>query len=91
MKNDLHPTMKPIALVERAINNSSRTMDIVLDPFGGSGSTLIACEKTNRRCRMIELDEKYIDTIIRRWEEFTGEMVIHENGKTFAQIQNERA
>ena len=91
LKNDLHPTMKPIALVERAINNSSSVMDIVLDPFGGSGSTLIACEKTQRRCRMIELEEKYIDTIICRWQEFTGEIAVHENGKTFAQIQNERA
>jgi DNA modification methylase len=91
LKNDLHPTMKPVALIERAINNSSGVMDIVLDPFGGSGSTLIACEKTQRRCRMIELDEKYIDTIVLRWQEFTGETAIHENGKTFAQIQNERA
>lgn len=91
IKNDLHPTMKPVALVERAINNSSSVMDIVLDPFGGSGSTLIACEKTQRRCRMIELDEKYVDTIIRRWQELTGETAVHENGKTFAQIQNERA
>jgi DNA modification methylase len=91
MKNDLHPTMKPVALIERAINNSSRVADIVLDPFGGSGSTLIACEKTNRRCRMIELDEKYVDTIILRWQEFTGDIAKHENGKTFAEIQNERA
>ena len=89
--NDLHPTMKPVALIERAINNSSRTMDIVLDAFGGSGSTLIAAEKTNRRCRMIELDEKYVDTIIKRWEDFTGQKAIHvETGKTYAELAAER-
>ena len=70
--NDLHPTMKPVALVERAIRNSSKTRDIVLDPFGGSGSTLIACEKTGRQARLIELDPKYVDTIILRWQEFSG-------------------
>ena len=89
--NDLHPTMKPVALIERAINNSSRTMDIVLDAFGGSGSTLIAAEKTNRRCRMIELDEKYVDTIVKRWQEFTGRDAIHEQtGKTFNELTQEQ-
>ena len=72
VRNELHPTMKPVELVERAINNSSKTRDIVLDCFGGSGTTLIACEKLNRQCRMIELDPKYADVIVRRWEEFTG-------------------
>ena len=62
VKNDLHPTMKPVALVERAVRNSSKTRDIVLDAFGGSGSTLIACEKTRRQARLIELDPKYVDT-----------------------------
>jgi DNA modification methylase len=71
-KNDLHPTMKPVELVERAVRNSSKTRDIVLDPFGGSGSTLIACEKSGRRARLIELDPKYVDVICRRWQEFTG-------------------
>ena len=71
-KNDLHPTMKPVELVERAVRNSSKTRDIVLDPFGGSGSTLIACEKSGRRARLIELDPKYVDVIVRRWQEFTG-------------------
>ena len=66
VKNDLHPTMKPVALVERAIRNSSKTRDIVLDPFGGSGSTLIACEKAGRQARLVELDPKYVDTIILR-------------------------
>lgn len=72
VKNELHPTMKPVELVERAIRNSSKGRDIVLDCFGGSGTTLIACEKLNRQCRMIELDPKYCDVIVRRWEEFTG-------------------
>jgi len=72
VRNDLHPTMKPVGLVERAIRNSSKTRDIVLDPFGGSGSTLIACEKAGRQARLVELDPKYVDTIIRRWEAFGG-------------------
>jgi DNA modification methylase len=66
VRNDLHPTMKPVALVERAIRNSSKSRDIVLDPFGGSGSTLIACEKAGRQARLVELDPKYVDVIILR-------------------------
>ncbi|GHU13545.1 methyltransferase [Betaproteobacteria bacterium] len=65
-KNDLHPTMKPVELVERAIRNSSRPGDVVLDPFGGSGTTLIAEEKSGRVARVIELDPKYVDVIVRR-------------------------
>ena len=76
-KNDLHPTMKPVELVERAIRNSSKTRDLVLDPFGGSGSTLIACEKSGRRARLIELDPKYCDVIVSRWQEFTGKQAMH--------------
>lgn len=72
VKNDLHPTMKPVELVERAVQNSSKSRDIVLDCFGGSGTTIIACEKLSRQCRMIELDPKYCDVIVKRWEEFTG-------------------
>ena len=71
-RNDLHPTMKPVALVERAIRNSSKSRDVVLDPFGGSGSTLIACEKTGRQARLVELDPRYCDVIVRRWQEFSG-------------------
>ena len=71
-KNDLHPTMKPVELVERAIRNSSRPGDVVLDPFGGSGTTLIAAEKSGRVARLMELDPKYCDVIVRRWEDFTG-------------------
>ena len=72
-KNKLHPTQKPLALPIRAIENSSKTKDIVLDIFLGSGSTLIACEKTNRICYGMELDTKYCDVIIERWEQFTGQ------------------
>tara|TARA_R100000988_G_C3997120_1_gene166519 strand:- start:211 stop:1413 length:1203 start_codon:yes stop_codon:yes gene_type:complete len=68
----VHGTQKPVALVERAINNSSKREDIVLDCFGGSGSTVIACEKTNRKARLMELDPKYCDVIVKRWENFTG-------------------
>lgn len=71
-RNDLHPTMKPVALVERAIRNSSKTRDIVLDPFGGSGTTMIAAERSGRRARLIELDPKYVDVIVQRWQEATG-------------------
>jgi DNA modification methylase len=71
-KSELHPTMKPIELVQKSIVNSSKPGNIVLDSFGGSGSTLIACEQTNRKCRMVELDPKYCDVIITRWEKFTG-------------------
>ncbi len=82
--NDLHPTMKPVELVERALRNSSKTRDTVLDPFGGSGSTLIACEKAGRQARLIELEPKYVDVIIRRWQEFAGQQARHEqSGRTF--------
>ena len=72
IRNDLHPTMKPVELVERAINNSSKIGEMVLDGFGGSGSTLIAAEKTGRVARLIELDPKFCDVIVKRWEEYTG-------------------
>ncbi len=75
--NNLHPTMKPVELVMRAIENSSKPGGIVLDPFAGSGSTLIACEKLNRAARLIEIDPKYCDVIVKRWQEFTGQIAIH--------------
>ncbi len=81
----LHPTMKPVALLENEIYISSNTQSIVLDFFGGSGSTLIACEKTNRHARLIELDPKYCDVIVKRWEDFTGkkaELI------TFSELEN---
>lgn len=74
-----HPTPKPIELISKALKNSSKQEDIVLDVFGGSGSTLIACEQLNRNCYMMELDPKYIDVIINRWEQFTGEKAIKIN------------
>ncbi|KYG90805.1 lactate dehydrogenase [[Bacillus] sp. KCTC 13219] len=75
-RNGDHPTMKPITLCARAILCSSKVGDIVLDMFGGGGSTLIACEQTGRKCRIVEYDPKYADVIIRRWEDFSGEKAI---------------
>lgn len=68
-----HPTMKPIALFDYQIQNSSKAGDIVLDSFGGSGTTIMACEQNGRCGYLMELDPRYVDVIIRRWEEFTGE------------------
>lgn len=86
-----HPTMKPVELIERHLRNSSKAADIVLDSFGGSGSTLIACEKIGRCARLIELDEKFVDVIVRRWEEFTGLQATHESdGRTFTEITKDR-
>ena len=91
MKNDLHPTMKPVALIERAIRNSSKRRDIVLDPFGGSGSTLIAAEKTGRQARLVELDPRYVDVIVKRWQDWTGEAATLEvDGRTFAELATEQ-
>jgi len=70
--------MKPVELVERAIRNSSRPSDVVLDPFGGSGTTLIAAEKSGRLARLIELDPKYVDVIVRRWQEYAGAQAVRE-------------
>ena len=89
VKNDLHPTMKPVELVERAIRKSSRPGDVVLDPFGGSGSTLIAAEKSGRRARLIELDPKYVDVIVRRWQDFSGGQATRQaDGVAFDQAAN---
>lgn len=71
-RSDLHPTTKPVELLVRMIQNSSKRGDVVLEPFAGSGSTLIACEQTDRKCRAIELDPKYVDVIVKRWETLTG-------------------
>ena len=75
-----HATPKPIALCSRAIKSSSRESEIVLDLFGGSGSTLIACEQLKRICYMMELDPKYCDVIINRWEKYTGKKAELING-----------
>jgi DNA modification methylase len=86
-RNDLHPTMKPVALVERAVRNSSKTRDIVLDPFGGSGSTLIACEKAGRGARLVELDPKYCDVVVQRWQDWTGTLAtLYGDGRSFEEI-----
>lgn len=79
--NKLHPTMKPIELIDIALLNSSKSGDLVADLFGGSGSTLIACEKNNRKCITMELDPIYCDVIIKRWQEYTGQDAIHESSK----------
>lgn len=90
-KNELHPTMKPVSLVERAIRNSSRKGDLVFDPFGGSGTTLIAAETTGRKAALLELDPKYIDVIVQRWERFTGrQAVLDGTGESFADLLNAR-
>jgi DNA modification methylase len=92
VRNDLHPTMKPVALVERAIRNSSKSRDIVLDLFAGSGSTLIACAKAGRQARLVELDPKYCDVIAHRWQEWSGESVTMEgNRQSFEQVAAGRA
>lgn len=90
--NDLHPTMKPVELVERAIRNSSKPRDVVLDTFGGSGTTLIAAEKLGRQARMVELDPGFCDVIVKRWQEFTGKAaVLDDDGRPFSQIADLKA
>ena len=79
--------MKPVALVERAIRNSSKSRDIVLDPFGGSGTTMIAAERAGRRARLIELDPKYVDVIVQRWQNQTGQSAKHDDaGQSFEEM-----
>jgi DNA modification methylase len=75
-KNDLHPTMKPIELIEKALEDASKPGNVVLDLFGGSGSTMIAAEKVGRCARLMELDPKYCDVIVKRWEDFTGKKAV---------------
>jgi DNA modification methylase len=75
-KNDMHPTMKPVELMEYQILNNTKGQDLVLDLFGGSGSTMIACEKLGRKSRLMELDPKYCDVIVKRWEDFTGKKAV---------------
>ena len=88
----VHPTQKPVELVEKAIENSSKKGDAVVDCFGGSGSTLIACEKTGRHGRLMELDPKYCDVIVKRYIDFTGKNAILESsGKTFDEVKHEKS
>jgi DNA modification methylase len=72
----VHPTQKPVELVEKAISNSSKSGDVILDVFGGSGSTMLAAEKIGRHARIMELDPKYCDVIVKRWEDFTGKKAV---------------
>jgi DNA modification methylase len=83
--------MKPVELMERAILHSSKSGDLVLDPVAGSGSTLIACQKTNRCGRMIELDPRYVDVAILRWQTFSGKQAkLASTGQSFEEVRRER-
>jgi len=91
MANLEHPTMKPVELVERALRNSSKSRDTILDVFGGSGTTLIACEKSGRQARLIELEPRYCDVAVQRWQEWSGGTASLEgDGRTFAEIATAR-
>lgn len=87
----VHPTQKPVELIEKAIENSSKPGDLVHDCFGGSGSTLIACEKTNRNAYLMELDPQYVDVIIKRWQEYTGKVAVNQDGVMYSEIDKEAA
>jgi DNA modification methylase len=87
----MHPTVKPVAMIADAIRDVTRRAEIVLDPFAGSGTTVIAAEKTGRHARAIEYDARYCDVIIRRWQNYTGKMATLSNtGRTFEDIEAER-
>lgn len=83
LRNGDHPTMKPVDLFEYQIGNSTKKGDVVLDSFAGSGTTVIACENTGRKARAMELDPRYCDVIIKRWQDLTGEDAVREDGVTF--------
>lgn len=90
-RSDLHPTMKPVGLVQEMVENSSRPGEVLLDLFGGAGSTLIAGEKTGRTCRLMELDPRFADVIVRRWQEFTGRAArLEATGRTFEEVSDGR-
>jgi DNA modification methylase len=90
-RNDVHPTMKPVTLMERALENSSRAGDVVLDPFAGSGSTLIACQNLGRQARLIEIDPPYVDVILRRWQAYSGKQAeLLPGGRSFDQAARQR-
>ena len=89
--NRIHPTAKPVELVERALINSSKAGDLVADFFGGSGSTLIGCERKGRRARLMEIEPRYVSCTIRRWQDYTGNKAVLENdGRTFDEVSQER-
>lgn len=87
-RNGEHPTMKPVELFQYQIENSSKKSDIVFDAFGGSGTTLIACEQTKRKARLMELDPKYCDVIIKRWQNLTGKEAVRDDGIKFNELGN---
>lgn len=90
-RNAEHPTMKPVDLVLRMLKNSSRRGDVILDLFGGSGSTLIACQKSSRKARLMEFDPRFADVIVRRWQAFTGQKAKHAiTGLTFGEMSKDR-
>ena len=78
----MHPTVKPVALVADAIRDCSNRNDIILDPFGGAGTTLIAAEKTGRKARLIEIDPRYVDVTITRWQNLTGRTAVRADAET---------
>ena len=87
----VHPTEKPVVVLENVLNEYSKSEWIIADLFGGSGSTLIACEKTGRKAYLMELDPKYCDVIVKRWQDYTGQPATHsETGKSFEQMAQER-
>jgi DNA modification methylase len=89
--NDVHPTMKPVELIERAVSNSSRRGDVVLDPFVGSGSTVIACERTGRRARVVEIEPGYVDVVVRRWQIYSGGQArLAPEGRSFEEVAQQR-
>jgi DNA modification methylase len=91
VRNDLHPTMKPVELIERAISNSSRSGNVVLDPFGGAGSTMVACENLGRQACLVEIDPRYADCTLRRWQKYTGRQAYLTGvGKSFDEMECER-
>ena len=83
VRNGVHPTMKPVGLFDYQIKNNTRESDVVLDLFGGSGTTLIACEQNGRKSRLMELDPKYVDVIVNRWQELTGKEAVRQDGIKF--------
>lgn len=90
-ENDMHPTMKPVALVRRCIQASSKPGEIVLDGFGGSGTTLMACQTIGRKARLMEFDPIFCDVIIKRWQDFTGQEAYHRDGMSFFEAGKEAA
>jgi DNA modification methylase len=88
----MHPTVKPVAMIADAIRDVTRRAEIVLDPFSGSGTTVIAAEKTGRHARVIEYDPGYCDVIVRRWQKYTGKnATLDRSNRTFEDIEGERA